>query len=194
LTTRTRNLLCVVLCTAAAPIIATPLTEPACTVGNGCQSDRLWVVDPSGAQVYGKSVQESQEVPNAIYFIGVTGLIDRTMYGKPNILLDPPDFTMISDAVGVVFVGGDYYLGFKSDSDTGTPAITFGTGTPTYLNETDARVDVTKFLNPALRDAGYTAYFRSDVVETSEVPEPATVVLLGAGLCVAGAVRKRVRA
>jgi len=192
MTTRTRNLvLSIALCTAATPILAAPLAETPCTIGNGCQSDRLWVLDPTGAQAYGKPVQEDGEVPNAIYYIGVTGLIDRTMYGKPDILLEPPEFLAISDVAGVVFVGGDYFLGFKSDSDTGVPPITFGTGKPTYMNEPDARVDVTKFLDPGLRNAGYTAYFRSDV---ADVPEPATVVLLGAGLFVAVAVRKRVRA
>src|SRR6516164_6310862 len=141
--------------------MATPLSGAPCTVGNGCQSDRLWVVDPSGAQVYGESVSEDREIPNQIYYIGVTGLIDRTTYGKPIVLLDPPEFSVISDAVGVVFVGGNYYLGFKSDGDTGVP-ITIGTGKPTYMNETDARVEVTRFLDPGLRNAGYHAYFRSD--------------------------------
>jgi hypothetical protein len=189
-----RNLvLSVALCTAGTPILATPLAETACTIGNGCQSDRLWVLDPSGAQVYGESVSENKEIPNKIYYISVPGLIDRTTYGKPDILLEPPEFSAISDAVGVVFVGGDYYLGFKSDAGTGTP-ITIGTGKPTYMDETNVPLDVTKFLDSGLRKAGYTAYFRSDVVETSEIPEPATVVLLSAGLFVAVAVRKRVGA
>ncbi len=177
------------LCIGAVPLLATP-----CTVGNGCLSDRIWILDPNGVQVFGQSVQESREVPNAIYTIRVPDLIDPTMYGKPIVLLEPPAFTGISDIVGVVYLGGQYYLGFKSDSDTGTPPVTFGSGHPTYMNETNARVDVTAFLSPVLRNAGYTAFFRSDVVEAPRVPEPAAAALVGGGLLLVAALRRRVKA
>jgi hypothetical protein len=169
----------------AIPLLATP-----CTIANGCLSDRLWIVDPTGKQVYGKPVHEYSEVGNQIYFINVPTLIDPTLYGHPTVMLEPPGYTAVSDVVGVVFVGGSFFFGFKSDSDNGVP-VTFGGGSPVFINELPhSTVIVTRYLTPQMRAAGYTAFFRSDFTDT---PEPATLAMLGAGLAGLVLARKRVR-
>ncbi len=173
------------LIAAAVPLFASP-----CTIGNGCLSDRLWIVDQNGVQVYGAPLQEFREIGNQIYGIRVPGLVNTAMYGKPYVLLEPSGSTTISDGVGIVFVGGEYYLGFKSDGDPGPP-LTGGNSHPTYMREPNAPVDVTIFLSLTLQDEGWHAYFRSDVTEPPSVPEPMTIGLVGGGLLALAILRRR---
>ena len=177
---------------ASLLLVGIPLLATPCTIANGCLSDRLWVVDPTGKQVYGLPVLAYNEVANHIYFIDVPNLIDQSLYGHPTVLLEPPGYTDVSDVAGVVFANKSFFLGFKSDSDTGVPPITFGTGTPFFVHEQPfVRVDLTKYLDPQLRSAGFTAYFRSDADAT---PEPGTLLLLGAGLAGIAICRRRAQA
>ena len=169
---------------------AISLTAGPCTIANGCLSDRLWVVDPTGQQVDGMPVHSYNEVGDQIYYINTANLVDTSLYGHPTVMLEPPGFGAVSDVVGIVFVDGNLFLGFKSDSDSGVP-VTFGTGSPVFIPELPhGTVDVTRYLTPQMRTAGFTAFFRSDVAET---PEPATLALLGFGLATILVARKRVR-
>ena len=98
----------------------------------------------------------------------------------------------ISDLVEITFddVSQTLQLGFLSDTETGliiNPSLK-----DKHAVEDNGPIDVTSYLAPGLRDAGYTAKFTSDV---EAVPAPATLPLFATGLGLMGLLgwRKKAR-
>jgi len=119
------------------------------------------------------------EGPNNIYYINDLTLPDPGQYGNATTLCEsegPCSATQgyYSDIFGVFLINGDYFLGFNSDSET-LPAA-FGNQGAIFLPEWPGEFAATNYLSPSLQAQGYTALF------FSQVPEPGTLMLLGAGL------------
>jgi hypothetical protein len=146
-------------------------------------SDSLIVYDPTGAVFDARYEGEIGEDPGRI--IASTVAVDPSQFGNPIVLVEPKT-GLDSDIVGICTCGGDgvLALGFASDSET-TP-VSFG-GFPDTRPEAGP-VDVTKFLSPDLRDAGFKAIFTSD---GDGVPEPATWAMMLVGFAGLGSVLRQ---
>ena len=137
-------------------------------------SDALIVFGPDGQVIAQVSVLESQEDPNAIYWIPDPSLINPAMFGYATTLLEHDG--SYSDIFGICNCGGQLVLAFNSDGD-GVPAAFGGQGYY-YLPEGRGFFDATIYLNPELVARGFRAQFYSD----GDVPEPGTLILFGSGL------------
>ena len=104
--------------------------------------------------------------PTNIYYLTDITLPDTTKFGSAFYLNDPSGSH--SDIFGVANIGGTLFLSFASGS-----GVDFGTF-PSFPET--GPMDVTSYLEPSLQAAGYTAVF------SSTTPEPASVLLLAAGL------------
>jgi len=125
------------------------------------------------------------ESPLNIYYINDPAAPDPAQFGKPTNVIDargfPDDITGIANIAGAS--GTVLRLAFTSMPENFPPVVPNPLPNPLppgNVLETGP-IDMTSYLNPALQSAGYTATFFSN----SDVPEPASVGLLG-GLMLAG--------
>jgi hypothetical protein len=180
------------LLTSAAGLLLTSLSTFAQSL-----SDRLVIKQADGAQtIYG--ITELNEVsagPGYAWYLGNSALADPAMYGRATALTEPGQPNWISDIFGVIDIAGIKYLAFSSDSETfdaSGAASQYG-GISQSLTETAGAYNMTMYLAPNLRAAGWTAEFSSDVEAT--VPDAgATASLLGLGLLGLGGLRRKLAA
>jgi hypothetical protein len=146
-------------------------------------SDSLIVRDHSGAIVASAVLSEADEISGAIITVPVA--IDASQFGNATNLIEPHTngSNGFSDIVGICTCGdnGGLALGFSSDSET--QLVNFGLFPRTFPEL--GPIDVTLYLDPTLQRLGWTATFSSDV------PEPITLSLFGAGLAGALSLRRR---
>jgi hypothetical protein len=149
-------------------------------------SDTLTIYNPSGVASIVLTATESQEGNGTHVFFVPSGFTNISMFGKATTLCEslPCNATSptsnFSDIFGIVqvVIGGKTVrrLGFVSDGESGTP---FGNQGAFFLLESPGHVyDVTMYLDAGKVRAGWTATFVSD----TEVPEPSTLFLVGAGV------------
>jgi hypothetical protein len=163
--------------------------NPACSLARGGVSDLMIVLDVSGNVFDALVAFGSEEADNIYYFDPALVPPDPT---APLTFLAEPGGTF-SDVFGDVTlqVGFPFStLGFISDPFTGLSGQVF----PGAITETPGALipglvmepgsvptiaySATPYLAPALRAAGFSAVFFSDV----DVPEPDTLSLLGIGI------------
>ena len=134
-------------------------------------SDSMTVYDPNGGIFAQVLAFEGNEDPSQLYTLAVG--IDASQFGNPTVLTEGNGLN--SDIFGVCTNGGALMLCFSSDSET--QGVNFG-AFPRTFPEGNGIWNATMYLDPALQAAGYHATFISD----SEVPEPASLLLMGTGL------------
>src|SRR5271157_947670 len=165
-----RNLLCVALVAGLALPASNSFAQPS----PNFVSDVLNVYNPAGFDVYSVYESEAQEDANLSAIVMITDpclRLDLTQYGNPITFLESPPLgnDVYSDIVGIFkTTGGAYYLGFSSDTeDYGTAqGETGGPGQiiirePANLFRNLTQYDVTRYLAPDLRNAGWVATFKS---------------------------------
>ena len=137
-------------------------------------SDSMTVYDPTGAVFAQTLAFEGNEDPGHIYALSVG--VDASQFGFATYLSEGNGLN--SDIFGVCTTGApSLQLCFASDSET--QGVNFGNDPNfTTFPEGNGIWDATRYLDPSLRAQGYTATFISD----TEVPEPASLLLMGTGL------------
>ncbi|MEY5098499.1 MAG: hypothetical protein RJA36_1218 [Pseudomonadota bacterium] len=172
--------------------------DAACALGRGGISDMLSIYNPDHsvlARVYAFGNEEA----NNLYYLHDPGGIwfDVTKFGQRTTLLEENGGSW-SDTFGIAANG---MLAFVSDPNSdhspSLPGLTFrealGYNNPFPEGDPDSvfftiAYDATWYLSSQMQALGYTADFRSDV------PEPGSMLLLGAGMLGLGALRRRQRA
>ena len=151
-------------------------------------SDCLQIFNPDGSQLSLLAITEQDELdfPGRIWSIGGVVPTDPIVLNTWIGLIEP-GADALSDIVGVFPQGGGTAIGFISDAADFT-----GFNIVATVPETASPLDITQFLSPEARAAGFSASFQSDF--EGAVPEPSTwaMLLLGfAGLGYAGYRRAR---
>ena len=161
-------------------------------------SDVLTVFRPNG-QIFDQlsQLEGSDEDGQHFVWFAIPHLVDPAQFGNATTLCEalPCDknqsFNNYSDVFGVINIQGELFLGYESDGDClGCGAIDGAQGAIFLLETPDVPVDATMYLNPTLKNNGWTATFTSD--GDVPVPEPGSIMLFGSGvLGLAGVLRRK---
>jgi hypothetical protein len=170
-------------------------------------SDEFRILDGGGVVRYDLKILENSRESIGPHFVkikGITNLFDPTQYGHFIALFDQGTPMRISDVVGIYAAktptGTVLHLAFASDTETKSPRLTNwiapGVAPPPPIPETGI-INVTQFLNAALRANNWTATFFSDSDAGNDppapVPEPAAWIMMLTGLAGIGAASRLAR-
>ncbi|HUW38099.1 MAG TPA: hypothetical protein VMV91_12275 [Rhodocyclaceae bacterium] len=171
--------------------------DPACSLARGGHSDMMTVLNPDGTVYQRIFAFGNEENNNGYYFDPTLVFVNPAMVAFYRTLLEPDGVT-ISDQFGIgTLPSGIQVLGFLSDENNFFPplqSLTF-VETPDQPNLVPepggdsayftVPYNATMYLDQSMQQAGFTAYFRSDV------DEPSIPALLGVGALSAFFARRR---
>jgi hypothetical protein len=167
-------------------------------------SDSFIVHDGTGAVAARVDAFETTNEALTVFTIPDPNLADPSQFGFATQVLDGngqvSDYFGVTkyknaDGVDILDANGNiqYVLAFLSDGETGLVNVVdfsnaVSEGSCDVLLDGLCGFDASQYLNPGLKEGGYTAMFYSDV---SDVPEPATLGIFGVGLAGLGWMRRR---
>ncbi len=165
-----------------------------CALNRGGVSDIMTVYAPGGAVFDRVFAFGNEEADNLYYFDPNSVAVDSSQIGNYTTLLEPNGDW--SDTFGIANGPTGDVLAFISDPQASVPPLGLLalievidlTPNPYFWEPGETwtiAYNATLYLSQAMRDAGYTADFRSDI------PEPASLALLGIGALAAGSRRQK---